>query len=120
MPAYMLLLYDGPANFDFSPDEMQKIVEKYYGWRDELERSGKLITSDRLIDGEGRVVRRRNGEVRVLDGPFSETKEIIGGYFAIEAADYEEALAITRQCPHIDYGTVEIREIDQLHGCNAR
>lgn len=119
MPAYMLLLYDGPANLDFSPDEMQKILEKYTAWRDGLQRSGKLLSSDKLVDGEGRVVRREDGKVRVLDGPFSETKEVIGGYFAIEAADYEEAVAISRQCPHIDFGTVEVRQIDRVRGCGA-
>lgn len=119
MPSYMLLLYDGPPSLDFSPDEMQKIIEKYSAWRDGLARSGKLVSSDKLVDGEGRVVRRENGQVRVLDGPFSETKEVIGGYFAIEAADYDEAVAISRECPHLEYGTVEVREIDGVGGCNA-
>jgi hypothetical protein len=118
MPAYMLLLYDGPANYDLSADEMQKIIEKYTAWRDALARSGKLITSDRLVDGEGRVVRRDHGKVRVLDGPFSETKEVIGGYFAIEAADYDEAVSAASECPHVEFGTIEVRRIDKVRGCN--
>jgi hypothetical protein len=52
----------------------------------------------------------------VLDGPFSETKEIIGGYFAIQAEDYDEAVSLAGECPHLDYGgLIELREVDVLH-----
>ena len=115
MPNYMLLLYDGPANQDFSPDEMQNIIEKYRSWRDGLAKAGRLIGGEKLTDGEGRVLSRTNGQVRVLDGPFSETKEVIGGYFAITAADYDEAVTVARDCPHLEYGTVELRQVDEVH-----
>ena len=52
----------------------------------------------------------------MLDGPYSETKEVIGGYFAVRAADYDEAVKICEDCPHLEYaGTIEIREIDDIH-----
>ena len=113
MPSYMLLLYDSPTSHeDLSPEEIQGIVEKYFNWRQELADAGRLVGSEKLTDGDGRVLRRRNGGVRVLDGPYSETKEVVGGYFAIRAADYDEAVEIARGCPHLEYGTIEVREID--------
>jgi len=114
MPDYMLLLYDSPTDFqDVSPGEMQKIIEKYRAWGDRLRTAGHLIDSHKLRDGEGRVLRRGNGKPRVLDGPYSETKEVVGGFFAVRAADYDEAVKLCEGCPHLDFnGTIEVREIE--------
>lgn len=117
MADYLLLLYDNALDFsEMSPEDMQKIIERYKAWGDSLEASGKLIGSNKLVDEEGRVLRPEQGKVRVIDGPYSESKEVIGGYFAIRAADYDEAVEISRSCPHLEYeGTIEIREIDTHH-----
>ena len=114
MPDYMLLLYDNPTDFsDLSPEEMQAIIGKYTAWRDRLAEEGRLVGSDKLTDGEGRVLKGANGDLRVTDGPFSETKEVIGGYFTIKAADYDEAVEVSKGCPHLGFGgTIEIREIE--------
>jgi hypothetical protein len=114
----MLLLYDNPESFDgVSPEEMQAIIGKYSAWREGLAENGRLVGGEKLKDGEGRVMRNGDAGVRVLDGPFSETKEVIGGYFAIQAADYAEAVEISRGCPHLEFGgAIEIREIEELHG----
>jgi hypothetical protein len=115
MPGYMLLLRESPTDFaGMSPEEMQSIIQKYTAWRDRLDTDGHLIGSDKLRDGEGRVMKRVDGAVRVLDGPYSETKEVVGGYFAIRAADYDEAVKLCRECPHLGYGgTIELREIEE-------
>lgn len=116
MAEYMLFLYDSPTDFShLSPEEMQAIIAKYQAWGDDLEARGKLLGSDKLADGEGRVLRSSGGSVRVTDGPFSETKEILGGYFKIQADSYEEAVAIAETCPHLEFdGMVEVRRTD-LH-----
>ena len=49
-----------------------------------------------------------------MDGPYTETKEILGGYFAVEAGSYDEAIELTRDCPHFDFGSIEIREIEDM------
>jgi hypothetical protein len=111
----MLLLYSGPDDFDdVSPDEMQRIIERYRAWGESLRRSGHFLASDKLKDGEGRVLRRQAGRTRVLDGPFSETKEIVGGYYSVKAADYEEAVRLCEECPHLDFGVIEVRQVDEL------
>lgn len=116
MAEYMLFLYDSPTDFShLSPEEMQGVIAKYTAWADELRDAGKLVDSDKLADGEGKVLRRVDGSVRVTDGPFSETKEILGGYFKIVADSYDEALEIARGCPHLEFdGLVEVRRTD-LH-----
>jgi len=116
MANYMFLLYDNPEAWaDISPEEMQRAIEKYNGWAAGLSSQGKLVGSEKLKDGEGRVLERKGEKTRVLDGPYSETKEIVGGYFTISAADYDEAVAIAEGCPHLEYGgMVEIRAVDVI------
>jgi len=109
MPHYMLLLYDNPAGWmKLSPDEMQKATEKYMAWRN------KPFTKDskRLAQDVGRVIRSQGGKPKATDGPYSETKEILGGYYTIEAPNYDEAVKLTLDHPHLEYGgTVEVRQV---------
>ncbi len=109
MPHYMLLLYDDPAGFQkLSPDEMQKALEKYMAW------TKKPFTRDahRLGDDAGKVMRSATGEIRTTDGPYSETKEILGGYYTIEAASYDEAVKLAMDHPTLEHGgTIEVRHV---------
>ncbi|MET0216283.1 MAG: YciI family protein [Vicinamibacterales bacterium] len=116
MPKYMLLLHDNPASFEgVSPDEMQKIVEKYIVWGKKLREAGVWRASDKLTDEPGRVMRRKDGQVRVTDGPYSESKEVLGGYYLIEVGSYDNAVEHARDCPHLEYGgTIEVRQVDKM------
>jgi hypothetical protein len=60
---------------------------------------------------EARRIRNRGGKQRILDGPFAESKEVIAGYFLIEAADLDAAVKIAADCPNAQIGSVEVREI---------
>ncbi len=116
MATYMFLLYNGANDFDgVSPEDMQGVIERYRAWGESLEKAGKLVGSEKLVDEQGRVLRSADGKISVTDGPFSETKELIGGYFAITAENYDEAVELAKGCPHLDFGTLEIREVDAMH-----
>ena len=57
----------------------------------------------------------RDGQVRVTDGPYSETKEVLGGYYIIEAGSYDQAIELSRDCPQLEYGgTIEVRQVDMI------
>lgn len=113
MATYLALLYDDPAQFEkVPPERMQEIIQKYRAWRIRREGEGAVLSGYKLADGEGRVLRRRGGRVTVTDGPFGETKELVGGYFVLRAASYEEALKILEDCPHLEFGAIEIRAHD--------
>ena len=118
MPSYLLVLHDRAESTEkfarMSADEMQRAIEKYAAWSSSLAREGKLRGGEKLRDGSGRVIRRGPAGVSVLDGPFTETKEVIGGYFVIEARDYDEVVEISRSCPHLEHGTIEVREIEPM------
>lgn len=104
MPNFMLLLYDDPSGWGkLSPEEMQKATEKYFAWV----KKPFMVDSNRLAPDMGKVIRG----ARVADGPYSETKEVLGGYYTIEAADYEEAVQRSLDHPHLEYGgTIEVRQ----------
>ena len=108
MPQYMLALYDDPSGRKkLSPEEMQKAVEKYMAW-------GKrpyVIQSKRLGTDLGRVLRTTNGKPRATDGPYSETKEVMGGIYLIEANDYDQAVESTIDHPHLEHGAIELRQL---------
>ncbi|MEM8995197.1 MAG: YciI family protein [Acidobacteriota bacterium] len=116
MANYMLILRDEPTAFEgMGPEEMQHIIARYTAWSERLAAEGQLVDGNKLVDQVGRVVRRSGGQLRVLDGPFAEAKEIVGGYFTVEAESYDAAVDIAANCPHLDYGSVEVREIDAEH-----
>jgi hypothetical protein len=113
MAQFTLILRDDGTRFaNLSPAELQAIVARYQAWAASLAAAGKLAGSHKLRDGVGRTMRRTGGKVVVMDGPFAEGKEILGGLFVIEAASYDEAVAIANGCPHLDFGSVEVREIE--------
>ena len=109
MSQYMLLLYDDPSGWrNLGPEEMQKAIEKYMAW------SKKPFTLDskRLGEDAGRVIRSDGGKPRATDGPYSETKEVLGGFYLIEAANYDEAVRLSLTHPHVEHGgTIEIRQL---------
>ena len=115
MSKYTLMLRESPDAFaNYSPAELQSIFKRYSAWADGLRQASNLAGSQKLRDGEGRVIRRNGGRVMVTDGPFAEGKEVLGGLFVIEAGSYDEALKIANECPHLDYGSIEVREVEIL------
>jgi hypothetical protein len=112
----MLLLHDNPAAFaNISPAQMQAVVEKYIAWGKKLREAGVMKAGDKLTDEPGRIMRRQDGQVRVTDGPYSESKEVLGGYYMIEAATYDKAIDYARDCPQLEYGgTIEVRQVDVM------
>ncbi len=112
MSQYVLLLHSDPTGWaKMSPDEMQKAVEKFMAWSQKpFNKGGK-----RLRDDAGRIMHGGNGKTRTTDGPYSESKEVVGGFFIIEAANYDEAVALCHDHPTLEYGgTIEIRQIWEM------
>ena len=114
MPEYLLLLHEKPSDFaGLAPEDIERVIGEYVAWRHKLETDGKFAGGQKLRDEGGRRLAGWDGDFRVTDGPYTEAKEIIGGFFAIKAADYDEAAEISRECPHLKYGgTIELREIE--------
>src|SRR5258708_18438227 len=115
MSKYTLMLREsGHAFANLSPSEMQAIIARYGAWSEGLRKAGTLGPSNKLTDAAGRVMRRTNGKVMVTDGPFTEGKEVLGGFFTIETDSYDKAIEIASSCPHLDFGSIEVREVEVM------
>ena len=107
---YMLIFRGTDWSKGLSLEEMQQVYEKWMTWFKELMASGQA-TGGNPLEKEGKIVSGKNGKV-VSDGPFAESKEAIGGYFLLDVATMDEAVAIARQCPGLAYGAkVEVRAV---------
>lgn len=89
--------------------------EECVEYDDKLRRSGKCIASEALQPtGTGATVRVRDGKVSITDGPFMETKEVLAGFYLVDAASLEEATKIAAQIPPARVGSIEVRPIRPL------
>jgi hypothetical protein len=115
MPRYVLLILDDPKRQWASPAEAGAEMAKMGRFAAELGQQGKLQGGNPLASmAEAVRVRARDGQIHVTDGPFAETKEMVGGFFLIEAADRAEALEIAKRCPAAALGSVELREVREM------
>lgn len=107
---YLLLFRGADWHKDLSPEEIQKVMNQWKAWYDRLSQEGKLKAGQPL-EREGKIVSGKKGRV-VADGPFAESKEAVGGYFLLQVDTMDEAVAIAKQCPGLDYGlAVEVRPV---------
>jgi hypothetical protein len=119
MAKFMLILHNAPGSWQqMSPEEMQRKVVRYQAWIDKMRSSGRHVSSEKLGEEGGKVLGLEGGRLSIVDGPFSEAKEVVGGYFVFRAADYEEAIELTRDCPFLDDGRIVLRQTDPM-GCGG-
>jgi hypothetical protein len=118
MTQYMLLLHQAPHyNMDLPREKMLEMTKRYMAWADSLRQKGKLAGGEKLAAGGVRHIKVKDGKPMASDGPYAEAKDVIGGYFVIEAKDAAEAETIARDCPHLTLATtnwVEIRPIEAM------
>jgi hypothetical protein len=115
---YMLLIYINEGNYQgASKDAATKTMAAYLAYTDAMKEAGVKEAGVWLDGGRLRPtsmatsVRFRDGQKKVLDGPYADTKEQLGGYYMIEAPDMDVALSWASRCPGAQYGTIEVRPI---------
>jgi hypothetical protein len=119
MPQYMLLIY-GPAEGGPSPEQLAAEMPKWYEYTESLKRAGLHVAGDPLHGADAATtVRVRDGETQITDGPFAETKEILGGYYILDAPDLDTALAHAGRVPNVSYGSIEVRPIMDMSAMPA-
>jgi hypothetical protein len=116
MSSFMLLLHratDRPR-VSGDPAVYTQITREYMAWADRMREQGHLKGGSKLTDDSGKIL--RGGErISTTDGPFPESKEVVGGYFLLSARDYTEACRLAESCPHLRYGTrIEVRQVEEL------
>ena len=116
MHTYLLLLHEVPGTYaSVGPAEMKEIVERYQAWAADLAQRGLLVGGDKLMDDGGRHLRLVDGRPLATDGPYAEAQDVIGGTFAIKAADDDAAEALAATCPHLHgRNWIELRRVDPV------
>ena len=103
---YMFLLYSEPGT-EFPPS----ILDDHLAFTARQRERGGYISSEALGHAPSWTVRVRNGKVQATDGPFAETKEVLGGFYILDCEDLEGALAAAAEIPDANVGSVEVRPI---------
>jgi hypothetical protein len=106
---YLCLVYLDEAHWSVCPDR------DCFDFASELAGSGRLLAAEPLHPAHSATtVRVRNGRATLTDGPFSETKELLAGFYLVEARDLNEALSIAERIPPAKYGSIEVRPVREL------
>ena len=106
-----MLIFHGGVKQNSSPQDLQANMDKWMAWIERLNKEGKYVAGDPLLPG-GKLV---TGKTTVSDGPYTEGKELVGGYFVINANSIDEAAAECRDYPDFEYGgQVQVRQIMQI------
>jgi hypothetical protein len=116
MSNFMLFLHQSTTNRpNLSRDEAMRMTNEYVAWANKMRQDGRYVAGDKLTDDAGKVIRTRSGKAVVTDGPYAETKEIVGGYFCIKAANFSEAVEVAQGCPHLKFGgEIEVRQVHEM------
>ena len=104
-----MFLFRGGDVSQLSAQDQESQMGKWLAWVEKLTKAGKYVAGEPLLPG-GKTI---SGAKKVVtDGPFAESKEVIGGFFIVNAKNYDEAVAIAKECPDYELGgSVEIREV---------
>jgi hypothetical protein len=112
----MLLIYNDPTLFaDFTPEDGARMMSDYFAFNQLIAESGEMVGGDPLqgID-TATTVRKRGDRVTTTDGPFAETKEVLGGYYLVDCDGLDRALELAALIPGASTGSVEVRPLQEL------
>ncbi len=110
---YLLMIYGEEGGWEkMTPEEQQRGAAAYMAYTEALAASGVLKGSNRLRPSStATTVRAKDGKTQVLDGPYADSKEQLGGYYLIDVPDLDAALSWAGRCPAVGHGLVEVRAV---------
>jgi hypothetical protein len=111
MEKFMLIFHGGMSPTS-SPEQMQANMGKWMAWIEQLSKEGKYVSGEPLLPG-GKLISGK--KKTVTDGPYTEGKELVGGYFIINAADYDEAVKLCDGYPDYEIGgSIQVRHVMKI------
>jgi hypothetical protein len=110
---FMALIYGDQSRWEsLGADEQKTIMNRYYHFANDARAAGVLSGGEELGETQdATTVRVRNGQTLVTDGPYTETKEVLAGYFLLDCPSWEGALEWAAQIPAVEYGAIEVRPV---------
>lgn len=123
MAEYLVLLHEDPAaTKNYSPSQIQALIQRYSEWIGGLRAQGRVVAAKKLMDEGGRHLRgdktgaktEERAKMVVSEGPYTEGKDVITGFFIVTASSYDEAQALVAGGPHFEFGWIELRAVDAI------
>jgi hypothetical protein len=107
---YMLMIYGTEGSM--TKEDGAKMMSAYISYTEAMKKAGAFVAGDPLQSSStASTVRMKDGKSKVLNGPYTESKEQLGGYYIIEAKDIDAAISWAAKCPGAQHGTIEVRPI---------
>ena len=115
MKQFMLIIRSESIDYSkFSPSDFQNFMTEYANWTKKLATREEFIAGEKLTENLGKTLRKKGKSIEI-DGPYSDSKDAIGGFYIVKARDEVSAIEIANDCPSLKYGgSVEVREIELL------
>jgi len=114
MAKFMFVYRGGGKMEDMSPEQMQQVMQTWMAWIEGGMKEGWMIDGGDALHPTGKVV---DADGTVTDGPFAESKELVGGYSMVQADDLDAAVKLTKDCPaRAGGGTIEVRQLAEVGG----
>jgi len=111
MEKFMFIFHGGMPS-DASPEQMQANMGKWFAWIEKLSKDGRYVSGEPLLPG-GKLIQGKNRSV--TDGPYTEGKELVGGFFIVNAADMNEAVKLCDDYPDYEIGgTIQVRQVMKI------
>lgn len=108
MEKFMFIFHGGMPS-DASPEQMQANMGKWFAWIEKLSKDGRYVSGEPLLPG-GKLIQGKNKSV--TDGPYTEGKELVGGFFIVNAADMNEAVKLCDDYPDYEIGgSIQVRQV---------
>jgi hypothetical protein len=112
MKFLLMLFADEKVGSAIPPEQMSGFMGQMRAYQETLEKAGAFISTAGLTPTwDAKTIKLDQGELKVHDGPYAETREQFGGYFMIEAPDMKKAIDLAAQCPAATWGSIEIRAL---------
>ena len=110
---YLLMLYTDESGFGrLTKQQQEQGVAAYTAYTEALTKANVLVDANRLASSKAATtVRIQSGKTQVLDGPYADSKEKLGGYYLIDVPDLDKALSWAARCPAAEHGVVEVRPL---------
>ena len=113
---YLLLIYSEETTTAPEPAEAEKVMNEYWAYTSAINEAGVNQGGEALQDSSTATTVRFKGDERIVtDGPFAETREVLGGYYLIDVPDLDAAIEWAAKCPGARYGSVEVRPIMEFN-----
>jgi hypothetical protein len=119
MPKFMVILHNPPGLWqNLPPEQAQQKFASYQSWMEGIRSADRYVSGEKLQEEGGRRLARQKGRLNITDGPFSEAKEVVGGFFIFRAASYDEAVELIRDCPFLEDCRITLHQTDPM-GCGG-